>query len=63
MITLLFYAEAPDANITNIITHWENAVFEWAKNGTTEFPELSIDVLGDKVRLFNWFYSCDIVMW
>uniref|UniRef100_F1KY89 Niemann-Pick C1 protein n=1 Tax=Ascaris suum TaxID=6253 RepID=F1KY89_ASCSU len=49
MITLLFYAEAPDANITNIITHWENAVFEWAKNGTTEFPELSIDVLGDKV--------------
>ncbi|KHN82903.1 Patched domain-containing protein 3 [Toxocara canis] len=49
MITLLFYAEAPDANVTNIITHWENAVFDWAKNGAAEFPELSIDVLGDKV--------------
>ncbi|VDK26366.1 unnamed protein product, partial [Anisakis simplex] len=49
MIMLLFYAAAPDSNVTNIITNWENAVFDWAQNGSAQFSDLSIDVLGDKV--------------
>lgn len=49
MISLIFYAAAPNANVTNILARWENEVFEWAKNTSREFPELTIDVLGDKV--------------
>uniref|UniRef100_A0A0N5ANG5 SSD domain-containing protein n=1 Tax=Syphacia muris TaxID=451379 RepID=A0A0N5ANG5_9BILA len=49
MISLIFYASSSSSNVTNILARWENEVFEWAKNSSREFPELIIDVLGDKV--------------
>uniref|UniRef100_A0A1I8AUF8 SSD domain-containing protein n=1 Tax=Steinernema glaseri TaxID=37863 RepID=A0A1I8AUF8_9BILA len=49
MVMLLFYAEAPDANITNILSTWESDVFDWVRQETPEFPEFFVDVMGDKV--------------
>lgn len=49
MIMLLFYADVPDADTTNIVTQWENEVFEWVSAGAPHFPDLSVDVIGDKV--------------
>ncbi|MFH4974020.1 hypothetical protein AB6A40_000729 [Gnathostoma spinigerum] len=49
VVMLAFYSLAPDTNLTKIVTKWELAVFDWAVNGASNFPDLIIDVLGDKV--------------
>ncbi|TKR58413.1 hypothetical protein L596_029861 [Steinernema carpocapsae] len=49
MVMLMFYAEAPDANITNILATWESEIYEWVRHGSPEYPEFYVDVLGDKI--------------
>ncbi|KAK0405138.1 hypothetical protein QR680_017817 [Steinernema hermaphroditum] len=49
MVMMLFYAEAPDANTTNILATWESELYEWVRRGTPEFPEFHIDLMGDQI--------------
>uniref|UniRef100_A0A0N4Z5X7 SSD domain-containing protein n=1 Tax=Parastrongyloides trichosuri TaxID=131310 RepID=A0A0N4Z5X7_PARTI len=51
MIALHFYANYPNDNITNIVTEWEQAVYDYLKSGQikNDFPSLDVNVLGDKI--------------
>uniref|UniRef100_A0AC35UE77 SSD domain-containing protein n=1 Tax=Rhabditophanes sp. KR3021 TaxID=114890 RepID=A0AC35UE77_9BILA len=53
MIALLFYAKYETDNVTNIITEWEQAVYNYLAEGSNEvdFKELEINVLGDKILM------------
>ncbi|VDN50760.1 unnamed protein product [Dracunculus medinensis] len=55
LIMLLFYAVAPTPKLVDMVTSWEEAVFEWTKAGAPQFPELRIDVFGDKVLSLEMF--------
>uniref|UniRef100_A0A0K0EE49 SSD domain-containing protein n=1 Tax=Strongyloides stercoralis TaxID=6248 RepID=A0A0K0EE49_STRER len=51
MIALHFYANYPNDNITNIVTEWEQAVYNYLKSKKiiNDFPTIDVNVLGDKI--------------
>uniref|UniRef100_A0A0N5C792 SSD domain-containing protein n=1 Tax=Strongyloides papillosus TaxID=174720 RepID=A0A0N5C792_STREA len=51
MIALHFYANYPNDNITNIVTEWEQGVYNYLKSKKVieDFPTIDVNVLGDKI--------------
>jgi hypothetical protein len=56
MIMLFFYSDTSDLNRTIIAAQWEAAVLDWVKSGASEFSDMTINVIGDKVRVTSYYF-------